>query len=61
MQIAYEPGFPLGIVDEKGEHFINNHVNIKLLYNEQPEVFEGIRIVGFEVEPQRYNKKHFFN
>jgi len=49
--IVYESGFPLGIKGEK-VNYINNHVNIKLLYHESPENYEGIRIVGFEVDPE---------
>jgi len=58
--IVYESGFPLGIqgeVDENGGskhavNYLNNHVNIKLLYHKNPEAYEGLRIVGFEVEPE---------
>jgi len=51
----YETGFPLGDKSEsstepkKDTYYINNHVNLKLLYHVNPEVYEGKRIVGFEV------------
>lgn len=57
--VFYETGYPLGFKGDrephtphhkkKGPAYINNHVNIKLLYNPTPK---GNRIVGFEVEPQ---------
>lgn len=47
----YETGFPLGIVDEHGKAYLNNHVNMKVLYHTAQD-FYGRRIVGFEVEPQ---------
>lgn len=58
--IYYDLGFFLGILGTSVEdnsatkdiNYINNHVNIKLLYNEDPDQFKGIRIVGFEVDPQ---------
>lgn len=55
----HESGFPLGIngkTDERGNgpHSLNNHVNIKLLFHKDPANYEGLRIVGFEVDPQRY-------
>lgn len=54
---VYESGFFLGIKgEENGEkkalNYIHNHHNIKLLYHENPQAYEGLRIVGFEVEPQ---------
>jgi len=56
-------GFPLGYVSEEGSadkekkaHYLYNHVKIIVRYSEIPEEFEGIRIVGFEVEP--YSVKH---
>jgi hypothetical protein len=60
----HESGFPLGIngkTDDKGNgpHALNNHVNIKLLYHKDPANYEGLRIVGFEVDPQRCSSLHF--
>lgn len=54
----YEKGFALGFIGGKdypgtteGVRYINNHVKIILFYHEDPAVFSGNRIVGFEVEP----------
>jgi transmembrane 9 superfamily protein 2/4 len=52
----YDTGFPLGFTDDqvephgkkKGNPFLNNHVEIVLLYNPTEK---GYRIVGFEVTP----------
>jgi transmembrane 9 superfamily protein 2/4 len=56
-------GFPLGYVTEEGGekeekkvHHLYNHVKIIVRYSEIPEEFEGVRIVGFEVEP--FSVKH---
>lgn len=56
--IIYETGFPLGEKSESTEkdketYYINNHVNIKLLFHVNPDAYVGRRIVGFEVEPER--------
>jgi len=56
-QIIYENGFALGESGKSieggvaGINYINNHVNIRLLYH-MAESFVGRRIVGFEVEPE---------
>ena len=47
---VYEIGFPLGIVEGE-ETYLNNHVNMKILYHISPD-YVGRRIVRFEVEPQ---------
>lgn len=47
---VYEDGFALGIKGPE-KNYINNHVNIKILYHEDSH-YEGARIVGFEVEPE---------
>jgi len=47
---TYIDGFPVG-VEQTGRYFIHNHVKLDLKYHKQPDVFEGYRIVGFEVEP----------
>jgi hypothetical protein len=54
----YEEGFPLGVV-ELDVAYIHNHVNIKILFHTSSE-FVGRRIVGFEVEPQRFKFSSFF-
>ena len=56
--IIYEEGFPLGVVEGETA-YLHNHVNIKILYHTSSE-FIGRRIVGFEVEPQRYNQIFLF-
>lgn len=56
----YESGFPVGFVgdpqenpgSEMGLNYIYNHVNIKVSYHTDPDIYEGRRIVGFEVEPE---------
>jgi transmembrane 9 superfamily protein 2/4 len=57
---VYESGFFLGAknrITEGGDskkytYYLNNHVNIKLKYHENPSAYEGKRVVGFEVEPK---------
>eukprot|EP00027_Filamoeba_sp_ATCC50430_P000432 CAMPEP_0168557184 /NCGR_PEP_ID=MMETSP0413-20121227/9288_1 /TAXON_ID=136452 /ORGANISM="Filamoeba nolandi, Strain NC-AS-23-1" /LENGTH=642 /DNA_ID=CAMNT_0008588195 /DNA_START=93 /DNA_END=2021 /DNA_ORIENTATION=- len=63
---VYESGFFLGIKgeengDKKSVNYIHNHHNIKLLYHENPQAYEGLRIVGFEVEPQSIPHSLDFN
>lgn len=67
----YESGYPLGFTEEiedksaKGGKrklaFINNHVNIKLFYHTNPEAYQGLRIVGFEVEPESIQHSFDYN
>jgi len=50
---VYETGFPLGYKGETGdEYYLNNHVDIKLLYHRNSAAYSGVRIVGFEVKPE---------
>jgi transmembrane 9 superfamily protein 2/4 len=49
--IIYMNGFPVGIV-QQGKYFVHNHVTIVLNYHANPGVYQGYRIVGFEVEPR---------
>lgn len=49
-------GYPVGFTANnaksgKPEHYLYNHVRIIVRYSEEPEEFEGARIVGFEVVP----------
>jgi len=44
-------GFPIGAV-KKGRHYVYNHVRLSFLYHNNPEMYVGWRIVGFEVEPR---------
>jgi len=48
--VTYMSGFPVGI-EQKGKYYINNHVKLDLFYHQNKELYEGSRIVGFEVEP----------
>jgi len=49
---SFETGFKLGFVED-GATFLNNHVDIKILFHTSPE-FTGRRIVRFEVQPKRF-------
>eukprot|EP01090_Pellita_catalonica_P018482 TRINITY_DN5992_c0_g1_i1.p1 TRINITY_DN5992_c0_g1~~TRINITY_DN5992_c0_g1_i1.p1 ORF type:complete len:647 (-),score=75.10 TRINITY_DN5992_c0_g1_i1:89-1903(-) len=54
MKDIYEAGFSLGdigIIEEekKDVYLLNNHINMRILYHENREKYDGIRIVGFEV------------
>lgn len=61
-QEYYEVGFPLGVdvadpTDEKRRlYYLFNHVRIRLHVHENPDLFEGWRVVRFEVEP--FTVKH---
>ena len=49
-------GFPIGFVtpptyQEPNVHCLYNHVRLLIKYNEDPALFKGSRIVGFEVVP----------
>jgi transmembrane 9 superfamily protein 2/4 len=46
----YMNGFPVGM-QKDGRYYVHNHVKLELKYHSRPEVYEGFRIVGFEVEP----------
>jgi len=62
VSVHYEKGFPLGFVGPQGPNsenevaYINNHVHLKIFYHEEKDIFQGSRIVGFEVEP--FSIKH---
>merc|ERR1712050_146039 len=47
---TYHDGFLVGLV-KNGKYFVHNHYLLDLQYHENPEKFEGYRVVGFEVEP----------
>ena len=51
----YSQGFPVGgqLLDTQ-EYFINNHVQITILYHESEE-YNGARVVGFQVLPLSVN------
>ncbi len=56
----YDQGFPIGFVGNPTEqpgsldgfNYLNNHVNLKIMYHTEPDQYDGARIVGFEVEPE---------
>eukprot|EP00033_Pygsuia_biforma_P000911 GCRY01001051.1.p1 GENE.GCRY01001051.1~~GCRY01001051.1.p1 ORF type:complete len:548 (+),score=105.79 GCRY01001051.1:399-2042(+) len=56
---VYEKGFPVGFVGDKllypdtetGVSYLYNHVRILIKYHDDPDNYEGSRIVGFEVIP----------
>lgn len=50
---VYRTGFPLGYVDNRGNIFLYNHVNLKIKYFETKEREKPYRIVFFEVSPGR--------
>lgn len=43
-------GFPVGI-QQNGRYYVHNHVRLDLEWHQNPDKYEGYRIVGFEVEP----------
>jgi len=48
--IMYMNGFPVG-VQKDGRYYVHNHVMLSLFFHAEPSLFEGYRVVGFEVEP----------
>jgi transmembrane 9 superfamily protein 2/4 len=44
------PGFPVGTIQD-GKYFVHNHVTLRLAYHLNPELYDGFRFVGFEIEP----------
>jgi len=48
---SYTSGFPVGL-KRNGKYYANNHIRIGLQYHQDPNEFEGFRVVGFEVFPQ---------
>ncbi len=61
----YEKGFSLGFVGSDkipgtavGSKYINNHVRLTVHIHDNPALFAGYRVVGFEVEP--FSVKHQF-
>eukprot|EP01083_Nonionella_stella_P098957 278344_1 len=50
----YEKGYPLGhVASSNGQKLVmlNNHIDLVILYHDNPR-YEGMRIVGFEVQPR---------
>jgi len=52
----YMNGFLVGIA-QKGKYYLHNHVTLDLHYHSNPDVYNGYRIVGFEVEPRSATPK----
>jgi transmembrane 9 superfamily protein 2/4 len=56
----YDTGFPVGFMgdpqefpgSQEGKAYLNNHLNMKFFFHENPDAYTGRRIVGFEVEPE---------
>jgi transmembrane 9 superfamily protein 2/4 len=48
---SYTNGFPVGM-KRNGRYYVHNHIRIGLQYHQNPDEFEGYRVVGFEVYPQ---------
>uniref|UniRef100_A0A0K0D1H6 Transmembrane 9 superfamily member n=1 Tax=Angiostrongylus cantonensis TaxID=6313 RepID=A0A0K0D1H6_ANGCA len=49
-EVFYDLGYKIGWVDEEGKVFLNNHLDIVMLYHEHmPGLY---RVVGFEVKPR---------
>lgn len=64
---VYVKGYPLGFVAKKdsnakakeGAAYLNNHLRFDILYHEEPESYEGSRIVGFEISS--FSVKHAYS
>jgi len=55
----YWQGFPIGYIDEReNKAYVNNHVNIMIMYHQVEGTLDKFRIVRFTVEP--YSIKHEF-
>lgn len=59
----YDKGFDMGFVgsneipqSEPDVRYVYNHVNLIIFYHSDPQNYQGVRIVGFEVEP--FSIKH---
>merc|ERR1719221_316814 len=57
-EFTYMDGFLVGIL-QHGHYYIHNHVTLDIQYHQNPEKYEGYRIVGFEVEPRSSGAKDF--
>jgi len=49
----YMSGFPVGVFMD-GKYYVHNHVKLYIQYHQEPDLFQGSRIVGFEVEPRSF-------
>lgn len=50
-EYMYMDGFLVGLL-QNGRYFVHNHVTLDLQFHSNPDLYEGYRIVGFEVEPR---------
>jgi len=50
-EVIFTDGFFVGLI-QNGHYYVHNHVTLELQYHTNPDVFEGYRIVGFDVEPR---------
>lgn len=62
--IRYDRGYPLGQQFPSNDgtttvHYLHNHVRMVIKVHQEPEQYEGYRIVGFEVEP--HSVKHSYS
>jgi len=57
---GYPIGFTTPVPNSKGtpDYFIYNHLHFTISYHEDPDEFEGIRIVGFDVHPVSIQHEH---
>mmetsp|Transcript_63223 Transcript_63223/g.136849 ORF Transcript_63223/g.136849 Transcript_63223/m.136849 type:complete len:620 (-) Transcript_63223:148-2007(-) len=49
-EFVYMNGFPVGF-ERGGLYYVHNHVRLELKWHSNPDLYDGYRIVGFEVEP----------
>jgi len=49
-EFVYMNGFPVGF-ERGGLYYVHNHVKLELKWHSNPDLYDGYRIVGFEVEP----------
>jgi transmembrane 9 superfamily member 2/4 len=47
----YARGIPIGGIEDGDRYFIYNHWKLVVKYHDDPKLYEGSRIVGFDVQP----------
>ena len=57
------PGHPIGMKDRNSEtmkprHILFNHLQLAVYYHEEPDLFKGARVVGFETSPFSIANNH---
>jgi len=50
-EFTYMDGFLVGLM-QNGRYFVHNHVTLDIQWHQNPDNYEGYRVVGFEVEPR---------